>query len=194
MTKVLVAAGKLDVQTRRSWPRQVHPPLARGCAVFHRTGTPVSRHIQRLYVRAHTARMSARMHACEPMDTHDDTDPLQMDSVFVPPETHSTQDACPGEPLRSDLSAAALTASHPLHAGRMAAGCAKQEKGGGPRRCKAAYLSRECACVQRTLSGSLSTAPTPEPPRAWSSASRYALRWSPCRLRGCCAERQPPRA
>jgi hypothetical protein len=108
MTKVLVAAGKLDVQTRRSWPRQVHPPLARGRAVFHRTGTLVSRHIQRVYVRAHTARMSARMHACEPMDTHDDTDPLQMDSVFVPPETHSTQDACPGEPLRSDLSAAAL--------------------------------------------------------------------------------------
>lgn len=40
MTKVLVAAGKLDMQTRRSWPRQ-------------------------------------------------------MDSVFVPPETHSTEDACP---------------------------------------------------------------------------------------------------
>ena len=32
MTKVLVAAGKLDIQTRRSWPRQAHSPLSISCA------------------------------------------------------------------------------------------------------------------------------------------------------------------
>ena len=93
MTKVLVAAGKLDMQTRRSWPRQV---LFARSAVLYRTShesrrqdTAFVRHCMHLYPE----RMHLRAHTWAPYGRCS----VQMDSVFVPPETHSTEDACPGK-------------------------------------------------------------------------------------------------
>ena len=101
MTKVLVAAGKLDMQTRRSWPRQVSTfsfSLDQLCFVLYRTShesrrqdTAFVRHCMHPYLPQTNA--LARTH----LRHHMVRCSVQMDSVFVPPETHSTEDACPGK-------------------------------------------------------------------------------------------------